>query len=118
MCACCLHVAPLHHNAAYYELVMNACNQDVAAAYTTISNDLIRTMTNKLQTWAKEHTNEIHKAMIHTLIFTEFDATLLNVDDHVHEWMHEAWDKFHHSLTQCIINDAQDLNTALSVWTD
>ena len=79
VCARCLHMAPLHHNAADYESVMNACDQDVAAAYTTISNDLIRTMTNELQTWARERTDEIHEAMICALISTEFDATLLNV---------------------------------------
>ena len=118
VCARCLHVAPLHHNAAYYESVMNTCDQDVTAAYTTLSNDLIRTMTNDLQTWAKERTDEIHEAMIRALISTEFDATLLDVNNRVHEWMREARDQFHHSLTQRIVNDAQDSNAALSAWTD
>jgi hypothetical protein len=53
----------------------------VEAAYTTITNDLIRDLNSGLRAWAADRSEEIQDGLIRALTNSEFDLTLLDIDD-------------------------------------
>jgi hypothetical protein len=57
----------------------------VKAAYTTITNDLICDLNLGLRAWAVDRSKEIQDGLIWALTNSEFDLTLLDVNDQVAE---------------------------------
>jgi hypothetical protein len=55
------------------------------AAYIIITNDLICDLNSGLRAWAVDRSEEIQDGLIWALTNSEFDLTLLDVDDRVAE---------------------------------
>ena len=86
-CLRCLYEGTPLTSPPCFESVMLSCDQNVAAAYTTFTNDLIRDMHASLTAWASDTQSRIQDAMSQALTNSSFDITLLDHDPEVTSWI-------------------------------
>ena len=116
LCLRCLHDGNAMIPENSFWVVMKSCDQNVGAAYMTITNNLIRTMTTDLTVWAASRTDEIKTSMISSLTDASFGLALLDVDDKVNDWMTDARNTLCAELRAHLFSDVRTDNADLNTW--
>ena len=113
-CLCCLYEGTPLTSPPRFESIMISCDQNVAAAYTTFTNDLIRDMHTALTSWASETQSQIQDAMSQALTNSSFDLSLLDGDQSITTWLTEQTNTIRDSLLREAENRAR--STAKSLY--
>ena len=113
-CLRCLYEGTPLTSPQRFETVMLSCDQNVAAAYTMFTNDLIRDMHAALTSWASATQSQIQDAMSQALTNTSFDISLLDGDQSVITWLTEQTNTIRDSLLREA--ESQARSTAESLY--
>ena len=97
-CLRCLYEGMPLTSPPRFESVMLSCDQNVAATYTTFTNDLIHDMHAALTSWASNVQSQIQDAMCQALTNSAFDTSLIDGDQSVITWLTEQTNTIRDSL--------------------
>ena len=98
ICLRCLYEGPDPVSEPTYKSVMLSCDQNVSAAYATITNTLIRELHTDLTTWAEDTQGLVRDAMIQALTNDQFDISLIDANDDIKTWLCSAQDSVRDTL--------------------
>ena len=113
-CLRCLYEGTPLTSPPRFESVMLSCDQNVAAAYNTFTNDMIHDMHTSLTAWATETRSHIQDAMSQALTNSSFDISLLDNDPELNDWLAVQANTIRDSLLRDAENTAR--STAESLY--